>query len=85
MGLKGIQIWLMPTLSLWISPFSFAFMFFAELIMKAIKIKKRKCFLNLNDFENKNERNRCFNSYSEKRKKNNFPAPKASYSHDHMM
>ena len=42
----------------------FPFMFFAELITKAVKIKKRKCFLNSNDLENKNKRNPCFNSYS---------------------
>ena len=47
-------------------------MFFAELITKAVKNKKRKCFLNSNDFDNNNERNPCFNSYSEKRKKNIF-------------
>ena len=63
----------------------FPFMFFAELITKAVKIKKRKCFLNSNDFENKNESNPCFNSHSEKRKKNIFPAQNSSYSHDHMM
>ena len=85
MSLKRIQIWVIPALSLWISPFSFPSMFFAELITKVVKIKKRKCFLNSNDFENKNERKPCFNSYSEKRKKNIFPAEKLSYSHEHMM
>ena len=58
---------------------------FAELITKAVKIKKRKCFLNSNDFEDKNERNPYFNSYSEKRKENVFPAQKLSFSHDHVM
>ena len=42
----------------------FPFTFFAELITKAVKIKKHKCFLNSNDLENKNKRNPCFNSYS---------------------
>ena len=68
MGLKRIRIRLTRTLSLWILLFSFHFMFFAELITKAVKIKKRKCFLNSNDFEDKNERNLCFNDYSEKKK-----------------
>ena len=62
-----------------------SFHVFAELITKAVKIKKRKCFLNSNEFENKNESNPCFNSHSEKRKKNSFPAQNSSYSHDHIM
>ena len=60
-------------------------MFFAELVKKAVKIKKRKWFLNSNDFDDQNEQNPCFNSYSEKRKKNIFPAQKSSYSPDYMM
>ena len=51
----------------------FPFMFFAELITKAVKIKKRKCFLNSNDFDKKNEHSPCLNSYSEKRRKTFFP------------
>ena len=58
---------------------------FAELITKAAKIKKRKRFLTLNDFEDKNERNPCFNSYSEKREENVFPAQKLLFSPDHIM
>ena len=58
-------------------------MFFAELITKAVKTKKRKCFLNSNDFEDKNERNPCFNSYSDK-KKEKLTAQTSSYSHDDM-
>ena len=63
----------------------FSFFYFTGLIAKAVKIKKRKCFLNSNNFEDKNERNPCFNSYSEKRKENVFPAQKLSFSNDPMM
>ena len=57
-------------------------MLVVELITKAVKIKKRKCFLNSNDSEDENERNPCFNSYAEKRKKIISPTQNSSYSHD---
>lgn len=60
-------------------------MFFTELITKDVKIKKRKCFLNSNDFEDKDERDPYLKSYSEKRKKNIFPTQKSSYSHNLMV
>ena len=73
MSLKRIQIWLIPALSLWISPFSFPSMFFAELITKVVKIKKRKCFLNSNDFENKNERKLALIVTQKNERKTFFP------------
>ena len=73
MGWKRIEIRLIPTLILWILPFFFSFMFFAELIKKAVKIKKRKCFLNSNDFEDQNVHSSCFNGYSEKERKTFLP------------
>ena len=85
MGKERIEIRLIPTLVLWILSFFFPFMFFAVLIKKAVKIKKRKCFLNSNDFKDQNVHSSYFNGYSEKRKKNISPAQKLSYSHDHMM
>ena len=50
--------------------------FFADLTTEAVKSKKCKSFLNLNDFEDKNERNPCFNNYSEKKKGKHFPRTK---------
>ena len=60
----------------------FVSMLVVELITKAVKIKKRKCFLNSNDSEDENERNPCFNRYAEKRKKIISPTQNSSYSHD---
>ena len=48
-------------------------MFFAELITKAVKIKKRKCFLNSNDFENKNESNPSLIVTQKNERKTFFP------------
>ena len=75
MGLKRIQIRLIPTLSLWILNL-FLSSFFADLTTEAVKSKKCKSFLNLNDFEDKNERNPCFKNYSEKKKGKHFPRTK---------
>ena len=63
---------------------SFQF-FFADLTTEAVKSKKCKSFPNSNDFEDKKERNPCFNNYLERRKENSFPAQKSSYSHDCIM
>ena len=70
MGLKRIQIRLIPTLSLWILNL-FLSSFFADLTTEAVKSKKCKSFLNSNDFED-NERNPCFNNYSEKKERKTF-------------
>ena len=60
MGLKRIQIWLIPTFYLCILPIFFPFIFVFGLIKKAVKVKKRECFLNWNDLEDKSKRNPCF-------------------------
>ena len=66
-------------------PSRFLSSFFADLTTEVVKSKKCKIFLISNVFEDKNERNTCFNNYSEKRKENIFPAQKSSYGHDHIM
>ena len=81
MGWKRIEIQLIP--SSWILPFLSPFMFFVELKTKAVKIKKRKCFLNSNDFENKTNATPALIVTQRKEKK--ISLSKTFYSHDHTM
>ena len=81
MGWKRIQIQLIP--SSWILPFFSPFMFVVELRTKAVKIKKRKCFLNSNDFENKTNATPALIVTHRKEKK--ISLSKTFYSHDHTM
>lgn len=52
------------------------FFFFCWINNENCAIKKHKCFLNSNDFEDKNEHKPCFNSYRDERKKNIFAPQK---------